>query len=310
MKTLRFAGPHARFGGRLKPGGTASRSAQIVLLASLLEAATSVPALHAADPPPAVSRSDNKTPVTVIDRGSTFALSNGIVTARINKRNGDLESLIYKGLETMGHDQGRAGYWEQDPSAAVEGRGLDSVGHDRPGEKRRRAGRGVHQGRSPGATHGGADPRVARAPASGTGELRHGSALLAGPRRERHLRLCDFLPPGKLRATPDAGEPLHHQDQPGLRLDFGGRRPQHAAMRSEDWGTGVVVHAKEQRILTRGVYKNSVEHKYSYNCRPVQDPRVRLVQHEEPRRHLVHQPDHRIPQRRRIQAGVGLPLRG
>ena len=33
-----------------------------------------------------------------------------------------------------------------------------------------------------------------------------------------------------------------------------------------DWGTGVVVHAKEQRILTQGVYKNSVEHKYSYNA--------------------------------------------
>jgi rhamnogalacturonan endolyase len=32
-----------------------------------------------------------------------------------------------------------------------------------------------------------------------------------------------------------------------------------------DWGTGVVVHAKEQRIMDKGVYKNSVEHKYSYS---------------------------------------------
>jgi rhamnogalacturonan endolyase len=31
-----------------------------------------------------------------------------------------------------------------------------------------------------------------------------------------------------------------------------------------DWGTGVVVHAKEQRIMTKGPYQNSVEHKYSY----------------------------------------------
>jgi rhamnogalacturonan endolyase len=31
-----------------------------------------------------------------------------------------------------------------------------------------------------------------------------------------------------------------------------------------DWGTGVVVHAKEQRIMSKGVYKDSVEHKYSY----------------------------------------------
>jgi rhamnogalacturonan endolyase len=33
-----------------------------------------------------------------------------------------------------------------------------------------------------------------------------------------------------------------------------------------DWGAGVVIHAKEQRILSTGYYKNSVEHKYSYNA--------------------------------------------
>ena len=32
-----------------------------------------------------------------------------------------------------------------------------------------------------------------------------------------------------------------------------------------DWGKGVVVHAKEQRIMSQGVYKNSVEHKYTYS---------------------------------------------
>ena len=34
----------------------------------------------------------------------------------------------------------------------------------------------------------------------------------------------------------------------------------------QDWGRGVVIHAKEQRILSTGYYKNSVEHKYSYNA--------------------------------------------
>jgi rhamnogalacturonan endolyase len=34
----------------------------------------------------------------------------------------------------------------------------------------------------------------------------------------------------------------------------------------DDLRKGVVVHAKEQRILTSGVYANSVEHKYSYNA--------------------------------------------
>jgi rhamnogalacturonan endolyase len=34
----------------------------------------------------------------------------------------------------------------------------------------------------------------------------------------------------------------------------------------EDLAKGVVVHAKEQRILSSGIYAGSVEHKYSYNA--------------------------------------------
>ncbi|HTX65055.1 MAG TPA: polysaccharide lyase family protein, partial [Opitutaceae bacterium] len=34
----------------------------------------------------------------------------------------------------------------------------------------------------------------------------------------------------------------------------------------KDWGTGVVIHAKEQRLMSQGVYKNSVEHKYTYTA--------------------------------------------
>ena len=48
-----------------------------------------------------------------------------------------------------------------------------------------------------------------------------------------------------------------------------------------DWGTGVVVHAKEQRILTKGVYKNSVEHKYSYSGVQYKTSRLRLVEHQQ-----------------------------
>jgi rhamnogalacturonan endolyase len=124
MKTLRFARSHAPFGGSVKLDGLASKLAQIILLSSILATVTAVPTLHAAEPPPLVSRSDARTAVTVTDLGTMFALTNGVVSARINKRNGDMESLVYKGLETMGHDQGRAGYWEQDPSAASKVGGL------------------------------------------------------------------------------------------------------------------------------------------------------------------------------------------
>ena len=31
-------------------------------------------------------------------------------------------------------------------------------------------------------------------------------------------------------------------------------------------GRGITIHAKEQSIYTGGIYKNSVEHKYTYNA--------------------------------------------
>src|SRR5262249_16711667 len=83
----------------------------------LMAAGLAPPVLRAADGPPVVAKPDAKVPVTITDNGKTFTLANGIVTATINKRTGDLDSLVFKGVETMGHEQGRSGYWEQDPSA-------------------------------------------------------------------------------------------------------------------------------------------------------------------------------------------------
>ncbi len=56
-------------------------------------------------------------PVTLADNSQSYVLSNGIVTATISKRNGDLSSLQYRGFELMGRDSGHpAGYWETSPS--------------------------------------------------------------------------------------------------------------------------------------------------------------------------------------------------
>src|SRR5262249_5102620 len=57
----------------------------------------------------------NVGPVKVEEDKTTFTLSNGIVTARVSKRSGDLTSLQYKGMETLTDQSGHAGaYWSQD----------------------------------------------------------------------------------------------------------------------------------------------------------------------------------------------------
>jgi rhamnogalacturonan endolyase len=63
---------------------------------------------------------DADTPVTVTDDGTSFILSNGYLTATINKRTGDMSSLKVHGLETQGYVSGHhAGYWEQNPAGAA-----------------------------------------------------------------------------------------------------------------------------------------------------------------------------------------------
>ena len=234
------------------------------MASALIAAALAAPTAQASDGPPAVARPDAKTPVTVSDDGKMFTLANGIVTARVNKRNGDLESLVYKGLETMGHDQGRAGYWEQDPSAAAKVGGLttsitiDPKAND--GKRGEVAVKGVTKGDpaagltpgSPGAPPGGTvncDLEVRYALGCGDSGV-YAYAIFSHPEQYGPLNMPESRYITKLNQTFD-----------WMSVDADRNMLQCAP---KDWGTGVVVHAKEQRILTRGAYKNSVEHKYSY----------------------------------------------
>ena len=228
--------------------------------------ATAALSLHAADIAPVVAKSVISSAVTVKDDGAMFILENGIVTARINKRNGDLESLIYQGIDTMGHDQGRAGYWEQDPSAAAKVGGLtQSITIDPAKNGGVRAEVSI-KGVTKGDPTAGLTPGSPGAPASGTVncdlELRYALgrgesgvyayAIFSHPENYGPLNMPESRYITKLNQVFD-----------WISVDADRNMLQCAPT---DWGTGVVVHAKEQRIMSKGVYKNSVEHKYSYNA--------------------------------------------
>jgi rhamnogalacturonan endolyase len=66
--------------------------------------------------------------VVISEDSSSFVLSNGIVTARVAKRNGDLLSLVYKGIETITDRSGHAGgYWSHDASGGVTHQSIISI---------------------------------------------------------------------------------------------------------------------------------------------------------------------------------------
>jgi rhamnogalacturonan endolyase len=224
------------------------------------------PGLRANNSPPMVAKSDARAPVTIADDGGTFRLANGVVKAVVNKRTGDLESLVYKGLETMGHEQGRAGYWEQDPSSAAKVNGLTqsiTIDPTRNGGER---GEVSIKGVTNGDPKAGLTPGSPGAPPGGTVncdlEVRYSLgradsgvyvyAIFSHPAEYGPLNVPESRFITKINQTFD-----------WISVDSDRNMLQCAP---RDWGTGVVVHAKEQRILTQGIYKGSVEHKYSYNA--------------------------------------------
>ncbi len=202
-------------------------------LFAALAAAFVTPAL--ADP--TVAKPATNAPVTITDNGASWVLDNGIVKATINKRNGNMVSLVYKGINTMGG----GGYWEQTPSGQV----TQTVTIDP-------------------AKNGGERAEVDVKGVTGRMDIEVRYALQRGA-----SGIYAYAVFSHGADYPAAGEgesryitKLNH-DFNWISVDADRNMLE---CTPQDWGNGVVVHAKEQRILSTGFYKNSVEHKYSYNA--------------------------------------------
>src|SRR5665213_3711034 len=64
---------------------------------------------------PQVQKVTVNAPVTLTDNGDSWTLDNGIVKMTVLKRNGNLSSLVYHGIEVLT----RGEYWEQTPSGTI-----------------------------------------------------------------------------------------------------------------------------------------------------------------------------------------------
>jgi len=60
-------------------------------------------------------------PVTITDSTTDYVLSNGVITARVLKRNGDLASLKFRDVEMLNDKSGHPGaYWSHDTTGGAE----------------------------------------------------------------------------------------------------------------------------------------------------------------------------------------------
>ncbi len=192
--------------------------------------------------------------VTVTDNGDSWTLDNGIVKATISKDTGLMPSLVYHGKDVLG---GNGGSWEHTPKGAPHlsnSLTIDPAAND--GERVEVSIKGVTDGvftLSPNAPGGGAQADM---------EIRY--ALGRGDSGIYVYAIYDH--PASYPAGGTGAEDRYitrlSQDFDWITVDKD-RNMLEAA--PKDWGAGVVVHAKEQRIMSTGVYKNSVEHKYTYS---------------------------------------------
>ena len=208
-------------------------------------------ALRAAGP--VIAKPKAAAGVTVVDNGRTWTLDNGIVAATIDKRSGNLSSLIYRGVNTMGG----GGYWEQTPQDAPRLTQTVTIDPAKNGGARAEvAVKGVTGGTAmltPGAPGGGTKCDIEVRYALGRGESGiYAYAIFSHPREYGAMGIGESRYITKLNKIFD-----------WISVDADRNM---LACSPRDWGAGSVIHAKEQRVLHTGVYKNSVEHKYSYNA--------------------------------------------
>ena len=197
------------------------------------------PMLCAAADLPTVAKSDVNAPVTVVDSAASWTLDNGIVKATINKRNGNMTALVFRGVNTMAG----GGYWEQTPNGTTT-RTLTIDPAKNGGERAEVAVKGVTGGAN-------MDIEVRYA-------LARGSSGIYAYGIWSHPASYGAMGEGESRYITK----LNH-DFNWISVDADRNMLE---CTPQDWGAGTVIHAKEQRILSTGYYKNSVEHKYSYNA--------------------------------------------
>ncbi len=198
-----------------------------------------------------------ESPVTVTEDGSVYVLSNGLITARIDQRTGDLLSLQYRGIEIVETHAGRAyGYWSHDASGGSSHTVSLTIDPRSNGGVRGEVSiKGVAGGKPMGRGPGGST--VADIEIRYT--LNRGEAGL--------YTYCIFDHPPDYPAT-SVGEArfcLKLNDDVFDWMTVDAKRNM-KAITAYDWNHGTVMNMKEARRMNSGLYKGQVEHKYDYSA--------------------------------------------
>src|SRR6266404_2815922 len=188
--------------------------------------------------------------VTLIDEGTHFTLSNGIVTAKINKDSAALVEIKYKGLSLLG-GMGIDGYWTLPATNLDFGRKRTASIILNPsankGERAIVSCKFVFDG----------DPKTVPSDVEMRYSLARGDSALyleeIWDHRPEYPKLT--YPVGRFVAK------LNDDIFDWMTIDS---RRSMQMITAYDWNHGTVMNVKEARLMNSGVMKGQVEHKYDY----------------------------------------------
>jgi rhamnogalacturonan endolyase len=194
--------------------------------------------------------------VTLAEDAAAYTLANGVVTARVSKRSGDLVSLKYKGLELLAGGSGHAyGYWSHSAAAPQTVRSVTIDPTANGGERAEVSVKGISNGRPLGSGPGGStvcDVEIRYA-------LGRGDSALYTYTVFTHRPEYPATSVGEARFAAKLNPAVFDH----LTVDARRRK---VMPTPDDWDRGTELEMKEVRRLNTGRYAGQVEHKYDYSA--------------------------------------------
>ncbi len=270
------------------------------------QATKGAPAAHAqpaAHVLPKVAKVTVKSPVTLTDNGDSWTMDNGIIKVTVLKSNGNLSELVYHGVSILtrvhnwsftpsgtitarvtidparnGGERAEVSVKGISPGGGAPGTGIPGAGTPGAGARGPRGGGAAGAG-APGAGGPSGGPRGGGAPGGAPGAFGGGGGGGRGLDIETRYTLergvsgfytyneythpasYGFVHIGEDRFILETMNPTFDW----LSVDKDRNMLMSNALGGPG-GRGITIHAPEQSIYTSGIYKNSVEHKYTYNA--------------------------------------------
>jgi len=193
--------------------------------------------------------------VTISEDDNSFTLDNGIVTARVAKRSGDLTSLKYKNLEMLDTGDRQTAYWSHNTARGQQETRITIDPTTDGGERGEVSIKGISGGNPMGSGPGGsviADIEIRYALGRGDSGV-YTYSIFSHPTNYPttsvgEARFC-------MKLNDDLFDWMTVDSNRNMKM-----------ITTYDWNHATQMNMKEARRMNTGIYKGQVEHKYDYSA--------------------------------------------